>query len=219
MDCKIARLVAVALALAAGAHCSPAFADTWDAFKDLIHELIGQDGEDAQELARATVAATRSNKYVPENEKPVAFGGAIGTVPQSVDRSRPLRLAWHGGRPPFRVEVAAMSDNEPVQDLTSNARAAVLDLADVPPGTYRLTIGAADKSRLSLQVTLVEPAEIQAAPQSAEAATDEQKALLEAVWLLMRGKVKWHLEALSELQGLAEVQGNSVAKLILAPPS
>ncbi len=95
----------------------------------------------------------------------------------------------------------------------------MLDLADVPPGTYRLIISAADKNRLSLPLTLVEPADIPAPPQSAEAATDEQKALLEAVWLLMRGKIKWHLEALSELQGLAEVRGNGVAKLILAPPS
>ncbi len=88
---------------------------------DLISELIGHDGEDAQELARATVAATRSNKFVPEDEQPVALGGAIGTAPQSVDRSRPLRLAWHGGRPPFRVEVAATSGSEPYRDLTSNA--------------------------------------------------------------------------------------------------
>ncbi|MBV8851330.1 MAG: hypothetical protein JOZ16_17300 [Methylobacteriaceae bacterium] len=186
---------------------------------DLIHEWAGHNGEDAQELVHATVAATRSTDDVPANEQPVALGGAIGTVPQSIDRSRPLRLAWYGGVPPFRVEIAAMPGNKPVQDLTSDTRAMVLDLTTLPPATYRLIISAVNKSRLSLRLALVEPADIPVAPQSADATTNEQKSLLEAVWLLMRGDVKWRLEALSELQALADVEGNSVAKQILAPPS
>ncbi len=209
---------AVLVVLAIAVPSPPALADLGDAVLDMINELIGHNGEDARELAGATVAATRSTDDVPEDQQPVALGGAIGTVPQSVDRSRPLRLAWHGGRPPFRVEVAAPPGKELLRDLTSNARATVLELADLPPGPYRLIISAAEKSHLSLRLMLVEPADIPVAPRSADAATDEQKALLEAVWLLMRGGVKWHLEALSELQALADVRGSGVAKLILAPP-
>lgn len=209
--------VTVALACVVATRVSPVFAQSESFFTILIEKLIGQHAEDAQDLAHATVAATRDPRAGPEDERPVALGGLIGVTAQSVDRSHALRLTWHGGRAPFQIAITPASGDAPPRALTACTRFALLDLTGAPAGRYRLSIDAANDAHLSLPLTLVEPSSVPPPPATEAALTEEQTRLLQAASLLMGDDRSWHLEALSRLQALADVQGNSVAKSILSP--
>jgi hypothetical protein len=188
-----------------------------DGFWSLLWEMIGPKAEDAQELALATVATARGTHEVAEDKQPIALGGAIGAKPQSVDRSRALRLTWHGGKAPFRVAFSEANGGTR-QTATADMRSMTLNLGGRPSGQYVLTIDAANDQHLSLRMMLVDPSEIPPAPELDLATTEQQKQLLQASWMLMRGGIKWRLEALSRLQGLAD-GGDAVAKSILSPPT
>jgi hypothetical protein len=182
-------------------------------FETLIKDLFNEDVREVHEMALASIGATRSFDSTAE----ITLLGAIGTAPQSVDRSRPLSLRWNGGAPPFHIELAAVGGTDR-QILGAAERSLRLNLNSDPPGDdYTLTILGSNDVRLVLPLHFVNAAEVPVAPGIETVQDQETRELAESVWLLTRAPIRWRLEALSRLEFLARDYGNIVAQTILQP--
>jgi hypothetical protein len=127
-----------------------------------------------------------------------------------------LFLHWEGGSAPFAIRLQRQGSPDPALNLTGiSARAARLDAQPLAAGAYDLTLADRNQTALTLHLRLVPPSDVPTSPDAAVADDEESKALLNAVWLLMRGSEEWQLEALSRLEFLAVERGDLVAQGIV----
>jgi hypothetical protein len=184
--------------------------------RELSNDLFqNEDVREAREKAFASIGATRSLDPAAE----ITLPGAIGTVPQAVDRDRPLLLHWYGGAPPFRIELALVSaggTRGPVIETSESNQRLKLS-SDTLGGDYTLTIAGRNDARLSIPLRLVAATDVPVPPGIEAADNEEVRELVEAVWLLTRAPITWRLEALSRLDFLARDLNNRVAQAIVDP--
>jgi hypothetical protein len=176
----------------------------------VLRAIAGNDGAKARDVAMAKIAATRALR------EPPVLPGVAGTAEQRVDNGNALYLHWEGGAPPFTVRLTSPGSREAVLELTGLLqRVAQLDPRQLSAGLYELTV--ADRAQASeiLHLRLVPEGEVPTSPDTAMADDAQSKALLNAVWLLMRGPAQWQLEALSRLEFLAVERDDIVAQGIV----
>lgn len=176
----------------------------------ILRAVAGNDGSKARDVAMAKIAATRALR------EPPVLPGVAGTSEQRVDKANILYLHWEGGVPPFAVRLAPQGSSQAVIELSGvAARVAHLDPRALSLGLYDLTV--ADRAQASeiLHLRLVSDADVPTSPDAAVAEDEQSRALLNAVWLLMRGPPQWQLEALSRLEFLAVERDDLVAQGIV----
>jgi hypothetical protein len=175
----------------------------------VLRAVAGNDGAKARDVAMAKIAATRALR------EPPILPGVAGTSEQRVDNGNVLYLHWEGGAPPFAVRLAPQGSQTAVVELTGlSERVAHLDPRQLS-GLYDLTV--ADRAQASeiLHLRFVSDSEVPTSPDAGIADDEQSRALLNAVWLLMRGPAPWQLEALSRLEFLAVERDDIVAEGII----
>jgi hypothetical protein len=175
----------------------------------VLRAVAGNDGAKARDVAMAKIAATRTLR------EPPILPGVAGTSEQRVDNGNVLYLHWEGGAPPFVVRLVPQESQTTVIELTGlSERVAHLDPRQLS-GRYDLTV--ADRAQASeiLHLRFLSDSEVPKSPDAAIADDEEARALLNAVWLLMRGPAQWQLEALSRLEYLAVERDDIVAEGIV----
>lgn len=152
-----------------------------------------------------------------ENSVSVHVRGATGVVPLSlpllaerpgrlIAGTRPLAIAWFGGRPPYRVCVYRVDTQssilalEEIGDLRLRS-----DSIALRPGAYVVEVRDADGSRVSGRFEVLPKG--QAPPDPAELSQsrlpDPVRTTMVAVWLASRGNGAWVLEAYQRVVPLA----------------
>lgn len=179
----------------------------------VVKGLAGDDGAKARDVAMAKIAATRALR------EPPFLPGVAGREEQRVDNGNILYLHWEGGSQPFTVRLVPQGSREAVLELTGlSEHIAHVDPRQLSAGLYDLTV--ADRAQASeiLHLRLVPDGEVPTSPDAAIADDEQSRALLNAVWLLMRGPPQWQLEALSRLEFLAVERDDIVAQGIVGEP-
>lgn len=178
----------------------------------VLRAIAGDDGAKARDAAMAKIAATRGLR------EPPYLPGLVSAVEQRVSTGNALFLHWEGGSPPFAIRLRAQgSGGDPALNLSGVAtRIARLDTQRLAAGRYDLTIADRNQTVLMIHLQLVPDSDVPVSPDAAAADDDESKALLNAVWLFMRGAEEWQLEALSRLEYLAVERDDVVADGVVA---